>query len=103
MVGESRRHLYLPARLWLVLPTQPSSLSTGALSANFRLIDIPRGAQGVIPPHQRQEHSCVRRSGSVFLAIFDGLDLDCYRVHHINDRLHLEFEGRKDARDIMDV
>jgi hypothetical protein len=42
------------------------------------------------------------RSGNVFLAIFDGLDLSCYRVHHVDDRLDFEFEGREDARDIMD-
>ena len=43
------------------------------------------------------------RLGSVFLAVFDGLDLDRHRVHYIYYRLHLEFKNRKDARDIMNV
>jgi hypothetical protein len=37
------------------------------------------------------------RLRSVFLAVFDGFDLDRYRVHHIDYRFHFEFESRKDA------
>ena len=41
--------------------------------------------------------------GSVLLSVLDGLDLDRHRVHHIDDRLHLEFENRKHAGEIMNV
>ena len=41
--------------------------------------------------------------GGVFLAVFDGFELDRHRAHHIDDRLHLEFEYCKDARNIMNV
>jgi hypothetical protein len=40
---------------------------------------------------------------SIFLAVFDGFKLDRHRVHHVDDRLYLKFEHRKDAREIMNV
>jgi hypothetical protein len=39
----------------------------------------------------------------VLQAVFDGFNLDRDSVHYIDDRLDLEFENRKDARDIVNV
>ena len=51
-------------------------------------------ARAVLGLPKRRVGSAVRASclGSVLLSVLDGLDLDRHRVHHIDDRLHLEFE-----------
>jgi len=38
-----------------------------------------------------------QRLGDVFLAVLDGFELHGHRVHHVEHRLHFEFEERKNA------
>jgi hypothetical protein len=76
------------------VPKRPKS------KAILRLPDLEQSKNAVLHSLGATPRLCL---GGIFLAIFDGFELDRHRVHHIDDRLHLEFEYCKDARNIMNV